>query len=372
MARRGENIYKRKDGRYEGRFLKGYSSMKKPIGGYIYGKQYYDVRARLAQKRAEQQRRPWNMRIVGSGQFEDWFDYWLERHIKPNVKRSTYDCYFMMARRHLLPRYGKLMLTDMTVKLLESLPDELRATPLSGGSCKSIYRLLKASLEEAVRQHLIQENPCRQMVFHKTKAKKARVLSLREQDIITKTASDLADLPMLIALYGGLRLGEVCALRWEDIDWANGEVSICRTAQRVRTGLCAAGSKTELVTDVPKTEESHRTIPLPAFIMNRLKALRKERSQFEGYVFGRMDKLLEPRVMQKRCAKMMRRLGLKGVHFHTFRHSYATRLLEMGIDLKTVSVLLGHSCVQTTLQFYAHSTPEQQRHAAILLEGLAS
>ena len=276
MARRGENIYRRKDGRYEGRFLRGYSPEKKPVWGYVYGMQYYDVRARLAQKRTELQQKPRDLRIVGKGRYEDWFNHWLEHHIKPNVKGSTYDCYSTMARRHLLPRYGKLALADMTAELVKSLPDEMRAMQLSGSTCKSVYRLLRASLEEAARQHLIRENPCAQVVFRKAKAKKARVLSAREQILVTRAASDAAGLPMLIGLYGGLRLGEVCALRWEDIDWAAGEIWVGGTVQRVRTGLCIARNKTKLVVNAPKTEESERIVPLPAFVMNRLKALRKE------------------------------------------------------------------------------------------------
>lgn len=86
MARRGENIYKRKDGRYEGRFLKGYSPAKKPVWGYVYGTQYYDVRARLAQKRAALQHKPRDLRIVGNGRYGNWFKHWLDHHIKPNVK----------------------------------------------------------------------------------------------------------------------------------------------------------------------------------------------------------------------------------------------------------------------------------------------
>lgn len=370
MARRGENIYKRKDGRYEGRFIQGYRPGHKPIWGYVYGRQYYDVRKRLSQKKAENDRPPVEIGRVGSGSFGDWFNYWLDYSVRPKVKSSTYECYRTLADNHVLPCYGKLQLGKITSCDTRLMPAEMQKAGLSSSTCKSAYRLFKASVEAALEEHLIAENPIGKNLFRKEKGHKARVLTVYEQEMVTRKAMEAREFSVLISLYTGLRIGEVCALRWDDINWNERTLNVHATVQRVRVYQDSATTKTELAVSVPKTEESQRTIPMPAFIIRQLRVLYAQ-NPANGYILGDKAKPADPRVMQKRCAKMTKSLGLIGVHFHTFRHSYATRLLEMGVDIKTVSALLGHSSVQTTLNCYAHSTPEHQRQAVLKLERFA-
>ncbi len=370
MARRGENIYKRKDGRYEGRFIRGYQSGNKPIWGYVYGKHYYDVRKRLIQKKMETTWNPITIKQHGSGRFEDWFTYWLDTSVKPKVKVSTYACYQTIANKHILPCYGKLLLTRITAKEADIMPERMQAAGLSSGTCKSAYRLFRAAVEAAHAEHLILDNPVQKKVFRKEKGHKARVLTVSEQEKVTRYASEQSEFPTLIALYAGLRVGEVCALRWSDINWEERSLTVRATAQRVSAHANGSAPKTELVVTPPKTAESVRTIPVPNFIIEQLHAL-FHRSKSRAFLFGTEEKPADPRLVQKHCKNMAQALGLQGVHFHTFRHSYATRLLEMGVDIKTVSSLLGHSSVQTTMSFYAHSTPEHQRQAVIKLERFA-
>jgi integrase len=370
LARRGENIYKRKDGRYEGRFIRGYRLGHKPVWGYVYGKQYYDVRKRLIQKKAEAADSPVMMKPLGSGSFEDWFNYWLDSVIKPRVKASTYACYRTVAEKHILPCYGKLPLARMTTGEADLMPERMEMSGLSASTCKSAYRLFRAAVQAAFAERLIAENPAQKRIFRKEKGHKARVLTVYEQRIVTRYATEKCDFPVLIALYAGLRIGEICALRWGDISWEERSLTVRASAQRINLHQKNSEKKTELVITKPKTEESLRTVYVPAFIVQQLQILFSQ-GQSNEFIFGDGDKPADPRLIQKHCSLMAQALGLTGVHFHTFRHSYATRLLEMGVDIKTVSALLGHSSVQTTLNFYAHSTPEHQRLAVVKLERFA-
>ena len=194
-----------------------------------------------------------------------------------------------------------------------------------------------------------------------------------------KTLSQGEDLTALFAMYTGLRLGEICGLRWSDINWENGTATVCRTVQRLKRmdtdkWLKCGGAKTYLMIGSPKSSSSCRTIPIPTFLLKRLEIQKKQRSAVQlttGYIFGTGMRAADPRTIQRRFAGVVRRLEIPDAHFHTLRHSYATRLLEMGVDVKTVSQLLGHSSAKTTLDCYAHSLLDQQRSAVAKLSACA-
>lgn len=169
----------------------------------------------------------------------------------------------------------------------------------------------------------------------------------------------------MLALYTGMRLREVCALKWLDIDWEKRTITVCRTAQRVARMKPETGARTMLMIGSPKSIRSQRVLPVPAFLLEQLR--KRMENQTSEYVFGVSDRAAEPRTLQRHFQKIMNKLGIVGAHFHTLRHSFATRLLELGVDVKTVSVLLGHSSAKTTLDFYAHSLLDRQRSAMELL-----
>lgn len=184
--------------------------------------------------------------------------------------------------------------------------------------------------------------------------------------MLRNSASD-SDLPTVLSLYTGMRLGEVCALKWSDIDWDRKTITVRRTAQRiVRSRNGEVGKKTMLMIGTPKSMRSHRVIPVPDFVLAQMKKMMKADAA-DSFVFGVSSRAAEPRTIQRRFKCLMEKLGISGVHFHTMRHSFVTRLLELGVDVKTVSVLLGHGSVRTMLDFYAHSLIDQQRAAIELL-----
>lgn len=361
MARHGENIYRRKDGRYEGRYVVGKTPAGRTKFGYVYGWQYAEVKQRLLAKKAEQLRTPAQSGYKGT--VEEWMEEWMEGELLGSVKKSSYQTYLALLRSHIRPRLGRMRLTAVTPSVIQSFVDALERSGLSFSTIKSAYRLLSAAMKGAQEEGLIQKNPCRKIRIQRNMSDEQRVLTRSEQETIRVSAQSEHELPALFGLYTGLRLGELCALKWSDVDWEKGTIFVRRTVQRLPVAANQGGKhRTRLIIAPPKSSRSMRVIPLPAFLLDILQALRPD-EQTGGYIFGGTDAVADPRTIQRRFKRLADRLAIRNVHFHTLRHSFATRLLELGVDIKTVSVLLGHSSVRTTLDFYSHSLIEQQRLA---------
>lgn len=360
MARHGENIYKRKDGRYEGRYVVG----KRPDGrtkfGYVFGRQYGQVRRELALRKAAQLERTAQAGPACRVTLGQWLPRWMENELQRSVKPSSYQVYLNQARRHLLPALGPLRLSDLTADAVLALVREKEAAGLAQSTVRGIYRLLAAALRAAQEEGLIRVNPCRRIRFRQMETAEQRVLTPEERAAV-RNAAETDGLPALVGLYTGMRLGEVCALKWTDMDWDKRTLAVHRTVQRVACPGREDGAKTCLLIGTPKSKQSCRVLPAADFLLERLRALRAAEPDGE-YVFGGA-RPADPRTVQRRFRRFAARLGLANVHFHTLRHSFASGLLALGADIKTVSALLGHASAKTTLDFYAHSLPDQQRRA---------
>lgn len=366
MARHGENIYKRRDGRYEGRYVVG----KRPNGttkfGYVLGRQYGEVRRRLLLKKAEQAVRNEYLCRGDRRSLDSWLRCWLENG-QADIKRSSRRTYANLAKRMLLPRLGGVALRDITPDMVRGFLEDMERSGLSANTVRAAYRLLSAAMAAAQDEGLISANPCRKVRPQRAERREQRVLSRKEQDMVCAAASGEKDLPALLSLYTGMRLGEICALKWRDVDWEKCTISVNRTVQRLAGGN--GGARTALAIDAPKSQSSRRILPIPEFLMEKLRRLHGDGAS--GFIFGSGDRPAEPRTVQRRFKRMAEKLGIEDAHFHTLRHSFATRLMELGVDVKTVSVLLGHGSAQTTLNFYAHSLAESQREALEKLAGTA-
>ena len=358
MCRHGENIYKRKDGRYEGRFVIGRNDRGGTRFGYVYGRSYAAVRQALLMKKAALGDAA--ARASKSGRtLAQWMAQYLlgehTAHLKPRSQaayRSTYE-------RHIAPFLGAVDLAHITPADVQQLTALLNRKKLAPNTVAGALRLLSAALQSAVEEGIIQRNPCRNISVPQPPREEQRVLSVPEQEALRASALRQGSLATLLALYTGLRLGEICALRWQDVDATRGMLHVRGTAQRLPTH--AEGARTALVVGPPKSAKSRRSIPLPGFLLEQLQAYR---TAGDGpFILGHGDKPAEPRAIQRQFARVTAEAALEGVHFHTLRHTFATRLLELGVDVKTVSVLLGHSSTRITLDFYAHSLLDQQRAA---------
>ena len=366
MSRRGENIYKRKDGRYEGRYVIGKTASGRTRFGYVYARQYSEARAMLLQRKAErlQADRPSS---AYHGTLADWMERWMEDELLGSVKESSWQTYRNLLKRYLLPSLGSFELTQLTPRVVHDFVEELESYGLAESTIRGVYRLLSSAMRYALEEGVIRNNPCRRIHIQHRERGEQCVLNRSEQEKLRQAADGSRDLPALLSLYTGMRLGEICALKWSDIDWEQGTITVRRTVQRIAgKGFDNNGCRTLLMIGTPKSHHSCRVIPVPEFILALLQK-RLQSSSGAEYVFGKALAAADPRTIQRRFSRLAKRLRLSGAHFHTLRHTFATRLLELGVDVKTVSALLGHSSARTTLDFYAHSLSEQQRAAVALL-----
>lgn len=361
MSRKGENIYHRKDGRWEGRYIKGRKPDGTPKFGFIYGKHYGEVKKKLVIIKSELYKGSKKMPVIyGNGKVNDWAEYWVEVMIRPHVRPETYAGYRRNLKNHICRYIGELDINTITAehtqRLMDELQKELAATTLHG-----ISRLMKSMFTAACEKELIPHNPCLCIKLPKAKGRPPRVLTLSEQKKLEKEIFMNNEPEYLLCLYMGLRVGELCALRWEDVDFENNILHIRNAVHRIPQEI--GGRSTKLVVGEPKSESSVRDIPLPCFLSKIL--LRKKESEkgsSNDFLFkGTKTACRDPRTMQRKIEKLSQELGLSGVHMHTLRHTFATRCLEKGIHYEVLSEFLGHSSAQITLRHYAHCTPETKR-----------
>ena len=363
MPRTGINIYKRKDGRYEGRYVIGKNEKGQTKFGYIYGRKYTDVRNRLLVKKAEHL-----PLCAGAGHLshitlQEWIQRWLTNEVFHSVKASTYQTYLSQARNHIFPVLGNCYLHLLTPEVVGRFLNELYERNLTSNTTKGIFRLLRSALHSSVEKGILMFNPCDKVYRYTSTHSRQRVLTKREHQLVLEKAYKQKNLPVLLALHTGMRLGEICALKWSDIDWESGTIFVSRTVQRLRLlEQDSSYRKTALWLSTPKTVHSLRMIPLTASLVNMLRQ-KSDKTYGNTFLLTSNDKPLDPRTAQRKFQEFCKSLGLENVHFHTLRHSFATRLIELGTDVKTVSVLLGHSSVKTTLDYYVHSLLSQQRLA---------
>lgn len=360
MARRGENIYHRKDGRWEGRYIIGRKQNGKPRFGYVYGRQYIEVKRTLTILKAKAAKNPAPvLEAYRNGTLEAWVDYWLEAMTKPYVDISTYRIYKSQAEKHIIPRIGGLQVGEIRQDDVQDFVNEIKKG-LAPSMVHNVCRLLKSIFVAARDKSLIGEIPFGKVRKPQNKVKRPRVLACSEQLRLERDVAQTGELEYIVCLYAGLRLGEVCALRWEDIDFEEKMLYVNHTLKRVPCK--EGGAKTKLILDTPKTENSRREMPIPAFLAWQLKEkMARENGRETDFVFqSPRGGCLDPRTLQERLKKKFKKLKVRGAHFHTLRHTFATRCLEKRIGIETLSELLGHSTPQITIQYYAHCTRENK------------
>ncbi|GGC96286.1 tyrosine-type recombinase/integrase [Enterococcus wangshanyuanii] len=358
MARRGENIYKRKDGRWEGRYIKGRRENGKIYYGYIYGYKYAEVKQQLILMKYEKQTTNHKSLRQYDGQLLDWTNYWLETFVQPKVKGSTYASYKNKMDVHVLSKIGSIKLQKMTQSDIEKLLNDMRKT-LKASSIRSIFSVFKTCISKAVSLNLLTENPCRGIELPKSERKTVQALSIKDQNrLIKEVDTNQKFFSIILALQTGLRIGEICGLKWEDIDFEDNTLGVNRTILRIPTTDTGV-RKTEIVEITPKSQNSSRRIPISDSL--RAKLLELHEISTSDYVISNKHKALEPRTVAYRFQVVRKKIGLEKFSFHSLRHTFATRCLEAGGNIATISSLLGHSSTKMTLDCYTNSFLSEER-----------
>ena len=363
--RRGENIYWRKDKRWEGRYPKGKKANGKTKYGSVYGKTLKEVREKLYPLKVKYQ-------MIQKDQGEsvislrEWGYQWL-MEVKPTVKQSTYANYEHKLIHYVLSEIGDYSLNELDEQAAKELLESLQLKKLKPSTIQVIFRITTQCITAAIRKKMIKENPFKLIQLPKVVKKRNQALTRQEQKRLERVAASEKNgkgLPVLLALYAGLRIGEIAALTWKDIDFENNLIHVHSTFQRV-FGLIE-GKKTELIYTSSKTASSIRSIPMSQVLKQ---VLMRQRKQSQGeFVVAKKEQPLEPRLLTYHFHRMRKKARLGSIHFHQLRHTFATRCLESKGDIMSVSALMGHGSTQMTLDTYASSLMEQQFQVVAQME----
>ncbi len=295
--------------------------------------------------------------------YEQWFNEWLDNYIKPSDKSRTYDLYLRAAKLHIFPRLGEVELTDLTPLVLQKFITDLTLNGnkrtgkgLSPNSVKNVISLIQNTLKTANAAGYLPEYSGNKIKRPKIVEKKVECFTTKEQKKIEEaalTARKSKYRGIVLCLYTGLRIGELLALTWNDIDF---EKSILSVTKACRDGN-ENGEHIRII-DTPKTENSRRQIPLSKTLVKMLKEMKKK-SKCE-FVIADGEKSVFIRSYQRTFELLLKKLGLPHKGFHSLRHTFATRALECGMDVKSLSEILGHKNAAITLNRYAHSLWEHK------------
>lgn len=286
-------------------------------------------------------------------------DLWKEEK-RQFVKKSTFAAYSLIVETHLQPAFGNL--TAVTEKDVQDFVLQKLNGGLSQKTIKDMLIVLRMILKFGAKKNYCVYAPIDVIFPTDRERQELEVLSITNQKKIMRFVEDnftFRNLGIFICLSTGIRIGEICALTWDDIDTENGVIHIRKTIQRIyirEKGI----KKTELLIDTPKTATSMRDIPMIKDLYEILKPLKKVVNN-DYFVLTNEATPTEPRTYRNYYKKLLDKLGIPPIKFHGLRHSFATRCIESKCDYKTVSVILGHSNISTTLNLYVHPNYEQKK-----------
>lgn len=290
--------------------------------------------------------------------YGEWLTEWLNNYVKISAKHRTIERYSEIINIHLIPSVGELELQELTPIILQKYISELlkcgnkrTRDGLSSSAVNSIITVIQNSLQTAYNLRYIDDMVGDKLKRPKMVEKQVECFSLVEQKKIEQAVKESPKphmIGVLICLYTGLRIGELLALEWSDIDFSNGTLMVDKTCHY---GKNREGQYVRIV-DSPKTETSIRLIPLPKQIVPMLKEHKKISTPL---VISKNGKGISNRTYQRNFESLLKSLNIKHRGFHALRHTFATRALECGMDVKTLSELLGHKSPAVTLKKYAHT-----------------
>ena len=376
MARRGDNIRKRKDGRWEGRYKKGRKFDGTIIYGSVYGKSYLEVKERLSAVSIEQKEtaKKGNACVTFGEILERWM---INNRIR--LKGGTINKYQNIIDTHILPELGSVRISDVSADMINQfLTRKLQNGKVNGSGrlspsyIKSIMLIITSAHKYAVSEELC--SPLKSPINKPSIDKKdISIFSMEEQKRLECTLTKSLDCfgaGILISLYTGLRIGEVCALSWNDVDLKSNVIHIRHTVARIKNEDSNIEQKTRLIIDTPKTRASIRDIPISSKLMPVILFLKD--NAVSNYVISQTNSFVSPRTFEYHYHRILEEGNIAPINFHCVRHTFATRCIEAGVDVKSLSEIPGHANVGITLNTYVHSSLELKRNQLEKLSALSA
>ena len=372
MAKRranGEgNIRKRKDGRWEGRYTAGYDQDGKRIIKNVLGRTQAEVKSKLAVAIMESQQ----LDVSRSREYTvaEWLRLWFELYAKPSIRPSTAGYYRRAMEEYTIPRIGTIKLNKLTSREIQKLYKDLlengrtreqqrkKKPGLSGSTVRGVHTMLHSALDRAVKERLLIRNPADGCVVPKVQHQEMKTLQPEDLRAYLDAAERRNALAMFyLELVSGIRKGELVALKWEDLNVSEKTISVSKQATKDEAG--------DLVVTRPKTENSVRQISIP---QEAVELLIQEHAKHPGnpwlFPSSRTGGMYHPDSVATLHQRILKDAGLEHLRFHDLRHTFATLALQNGVDIKTVSAMLGHYDAGFTLRTYTHTTRQKQDEAA--------
>lgn len=366
MARKGTNIYLRNTGKWEGRYIRERMEDGRLRYGYVSGETYEETLKKRDEAASAYENNMGEKRLAGkhllfSTVSQDWLD-----GRKTFLKESSIVKYRNLLNWYLLPEFGHKNITEITKEELYGFFTKLL---ISGGVHRKGLspRMVKSviSIFESVAEYASDCNSVKVVSVGrfplKDQKKPLRIFSITEQQkleqfLFSKISG--VELGIILCLYTGIRLGELCALKWKDISMENRKLDIHATMMRIQTPDDPK-YRTKVIITPPKSACSVREIPLPSDILRLLQKVEKPKDAY--FLTGLHNIYIEPRTMENKFKAIIAACGIADANFHALRHTFATRCIEQGFDVKSLSEILGHASVKITMDRYVHPTIELKR-----------
>lgn len=362
MSRKGESIFFRKDGRYEGRYIKAYSSTGRAIYGYVYASSYQECKRKRNRKLIDLKNEKGNVKEEKKHlkKLNNLIDSWLEGK-KHKIKESSYSRYYQLIYTHIRDDIGKIGVDKLTTDMINHfLREKLVNGRLDnkGGLSKNTVYDIALIIKQVLKENkiLLDIMPISKSIG-KGKSMYSYDKKKLEDYLINITCYDA--IGIMLSLLLGLRESEMCGLQWRDVDIFNKVIYVRRIVSRVKS--FETKKKTKLIITTPKSENSIRVLPIPEKVYDILDSLKKKMNT-EDYVLTGSKKFMDPRTYYNHYKKILDKIGELDYTYHDLRHTFATNCNELGIDVKTLMELLGHSNISTTMNIYVHSSLENKRN----------
>ena len=380
MAKKRANgegsIRKRKDGRWEGRYTAGHNlETGKPIYRNVLGKTQAEVKEKL--KTAIQETQSLDFSKTGQYTVGRWMDVWYENYAKIKVRPSSHQTYKGYIENHIKPNIGDIPLEKLTTLDLQRLYKTLLANGrvdrleskgqpkgLSPKTVRNIHQILSSALKLAQEQRIILTNPAEGCALPKVEHREMKTLPVEQLQSFLREAKDSGVFELYyLELATGLRRGELLGLKWEDIDLEHGDLRVRRQIARINGRVVEAPLK---------TKNAYRTLPLAEDTISILEEQKKKVGSSPWVFPSATGGPISPDSVLHMLHRVLKRAELPEVRFHDLRHTFATLALQNGVDIKTVSGMLGHFSAGFTLDTYAHVTTSAQKAAANTMGKLLS